>query len=76
MEPVCQGNEKEDKMIIEMILITEYWWDRDIPEESAIKEFELNWAHQVPHWRYLTDEGISFFKDLPPRKWKKTERFK
>lgn len=40
-------------------------------EGISEEEFILNWVHQVPHWHYLTDEGISFFKGMRPRKWKK-----
>lgn len=41
--------------------------------EISEEEFELNWTNQVPHWHYLTNEGISFFKGLPPRKWKEKQ---
>ena len=43
----------------------------DLEDEISKEEFALNWASQTPHWDYLTDEGISFFKGTKKRKWKK-----
>lgn len=50
-------------------------FDEDIDLENNFcrktmeKEFELNWANQVPHWIFLTDEGISFFKGVKNQVW-------
>ena len=42
-----------------------------LDSEISWEEFKLNWNSQVPHWNYLTDEGISFFKGERNKKWKK-----
>ena len=33
-----------------------------IEYEQAEQEFLLNWGCQVPHWHYLSKEGIKFLK--------------
>ena len=43
----------------------------EVDVDCSFNEFILNWCSQVPHWRYLTNEGISFFKGKNKRDWKK-----
>ncbi len=48
-------------MQIELDLRT--YVELDYPmSETEWQEFILNWNHQVPHWDYLTNDGINFFK--------------
>lgn len=40
------------------------WEIKGISHEQAREEFNSNWCHQVPHWKYLSYEGVLFFKEL------------
>lgn len=51
-------------MKIILILGTVFKLDEDIPKDIAEAEFNLNWCNQVPHWKYLSEEGVCFFKEL------------
>lgn len=46
-------------------------WFVEIDVECSFEEFLLNWGSQVPHWDLFTDEGISFFKGVRKKKWKR-----
>jgi hypothetical protein len=37
----------------------------------CFEEFMLNWDNQVPHWHYLSNEGINFFKGTKGKKYVK-----
>lgn len=56
------------KLYLDVCPICEYedFLDFDI----FCEEFCLNWNNQVPHWDFLTNEGISFFKGEKFNLWK------
>ena len=49
------------KIILRLItnVVLDDEWD-----EIEFEEFKLNWSHQVPHWHYLNEAGIKFFKGI------------
>ena len=43
----------------------------DLEDDISMEEFLLNWNSQVPHWNYLTDEGINLLKGTKGKKYKR-----
>jgi len=43
----------------------------DLEGEISEEEFELNWNSQVPHWYFVTEEGINFMKGTKGKKYKR-----
>jgi len=41
--------------------------------ECSPEEFNLNWCCQCPHWQFLTEEGINFWKGTKGVKYKRPE---
>lgn len=67
---VLLGLKKDYEEEVEDLVLCLVMDPRGICREIYFEEFILNWTHQVPHWEYLTNEGINFFKGTKGKKYK------